>query len=260
MKYFDKFRQISYVFGDEFEKPGASGATAISVTQDLTQYVEVVDQLRFDASFYNKYNIIENERPDQVSQKLYGTPTFHWTFYMMNDNIRSHGWPLTQKQLTERVETDHPNHFLQFRADITNIYLQGDVVLGDLSGARGRILRRFPDLGVIIVQMFGSARFRANENIQIILQAPGHTASNIPAAGKIPCVATGFEYNSTHHWENSAGEYVDIDPRVGAAAIYNEVTVRERYERLNNDLKAIRVIRPENISVVATAFKKALTS
>ena len=60
--------------------------------------------------------------------------------------------------------------------------------------------------------------------------------------------------------KESIGEYVDIDPRVGAAAIYNEVTVRERYERLNNDLKAIRVIRPENISVVATAFKKALTS
>lgn len=260
MKYFDKFRKVTYFHGDEFETPGSSGASELSYVQDLTQYVDMIDQLRFDAAFYSKYNIIENERPDQVSQKLYGSPAFHWTFWMMNDHIRSHGWPLTQKQLTERIEADHPNQFLQFRADITNIYLQGDVVLGDISGARGRIIRRFPDLGTIIVQMFGTRKFRSNENIQIILQAPGHTASNIPAGGKIPCVATGDEYNATHHWENSAGEYVDIDPRVGAAAIYNEVTIRDRYDRINNDLKAISVIRPENMSLVASSFKKALTS
>ena len=260
MKYFDKFRQTSYAFGDEFEIPGASGSTVLSIAQDLTQYVDIVDQLKFDAAFYNKYNVLENERPDQVSQKLYGAPTFHWTFYMMNDHIRSHGWPLNQKQLSERIAVDHPNYFLQFRADITNIYLQGDIVLGDRSGARGRILRRFPDLGTIIVELVGNRKFQANENIQIILQAPGHTASNVPFGGKLPNVATDLEYNSTHHWENAAGEYVDIDPRVGAAAIYNEVTIRERYERLNNELKAIRVIRPENMSVVASAFKKALTS
>ena len=260
MKYFDKFRQVSYVFGDEFEKPGASGATNSNLVQDLTQYVDIVDQLKDQAAFYNKYNIQENERPDQVSQKLYGTPTFHWTFYMLNDNLRSHGWPLTHLQLAERLKTDHPNQFLQFRADITNIYLQGDVVAGDQTGAKGTIIRRFPDLGIIIVEMVGTKKFRQNENIEIILQAPGHTSSNVPFGGKIPNVATGDEENATHHWENSDGEYVDIDPRVGAAALFNEVTSRDRYERINNDLKAIKVIRPENITVVSSAFKKALTS
>ena len=260
MKYFDKFRKVTYFYGDEFATPGTLGGAELNYTQDLTHYVDMVDQLRYNAAFYNKYNIIENERPDQVSYKLYGNPSFHWTFYMMNDNLRSHGWPLTLKQMDERVKADFPHQFLQFRADITNIYLAGDVIIGDQTGAKATILRRFPDLGIIIVDMATTTKFRAQEKIEILLQAPGHTPSNVPAGGKIACVAVGDEYNATHHWENSAGEYVDIDPRVGAAAIYNEVTNRDRYDRINNDLKQISVIRPEHISVVASAFKKALVS
>ena len=84
MRYFTNFRQVDYTYGDDFIKRGG-GDLYFELTQDLTAYVDVIDELKNLAPFYRKYYILENDRPDQVSQKIYGTPAYHWTFYIMND-------------------------------------------------------------------------------------------------------------------------------------------------------------------------------
>mgnify|MGYP001372679124 CR=1 FL=1 len=92
--FFNKFSRVDYIFGDDYFVKGG-GDFALELIQNLTSYVEVVDSIKQNSSFYSKYQILEGDRPDQVSQKLYGTPNYHWTFYIMNDNIRASGWPLT---------------------------------------------------------------------------------------------------------------------------------------------------------------------
>jgi len=42
--------------------------------------------------------------------------------------------------------------------------------------------------------------------------------------------------------------------------VYNEVTITDRYHRINNSLKQIKVIKPANIIQIASAYKRALTS
>ena len=86
MSYFRNFPVLQYVFGNEnysvaFNKVGT--------------YIDLVDQLKDDAAFYTYYNVREGDRPDQVANKLYGNPEYHWTFSLLNDDIRRDGWPLT---------------------------------------------------------------------------------------------------------------------------------------------------------------------
>ena len=86
MKYFKDFQDIFYNFGNE-ARP--------TLVQNISRYVDVIDQIKDDISFLTFYNIQEGYRPDQVSVQLYDTPLYYWTFYLLNDNIRQQGWPLT---------------------------------------------------------------------------------------------------------------------------------------------------------------------
>ena len=38
-----------------------------------------------DVSAYKFYTVKNGERPDIVSDRLYGTPDFYWTFFIVND-------------------------------------------------------------------------------------------------------------------------------------------------------------------------------
>lgn len=80
--FFKMFPYTSYRFGD---------ADELSFTEDLTVYAEVLDTLRVNDSFYVDYYIQHGERADHVAYKLYKNPQLHWTFYLMNPDLRECG-------------------------------------------------------------------------------------------------------------------------------------------------------------------------
>ena len=67
-QFFTNFNKVDYAFGDEFANVGGSELT-LERYQDITSYVEVIDELKDLAPFYKTYYVLENDRPDQVSQK-----------------------------------------------------------------------------------------------------------------------------------------------------------------------------------------------
>jgi hypothetical protein len=75
--------------------------------QNISDYIEVKNlfkrgKLREDIfgnlTFFNKYKIIGNERPDNVAYKVYSDETLDWVVLLSNNilNIQSE-WPLTQQ-------------------------------------------------------------------------------------------------------------------------------------------------------------------
>ena len=73
MEYFKSFNDIPYRFGQE---------ESTVFIQDLTSYVDIIDQVKDDIATYQKGYIREGQRPDQLSFELYGTTIYHWTFYL----------------------------------------------------------------------------------------------------------------------------------------------------------------------------------
>lgn len=190
--YFKNFPQIDYKFGENIEA---------SKFQDLMTYIDIVDQVKDDISTYTWYNIQDGTRPDQVSQELYGTPDYHWTFFLLNDNLRSQGWPLRQSEVEKKVRKDYPNTTLNTGGDLSVKFKRGSTVTGASSGATGTILRRRLDLGQIIIS--GDSDFVDGETITTF--EDGVTKSTtISSAIR--------EWNAVHHYENDSGYYVDIVP------------------------------------------------
>ena len=94
--------------------------------QNLTAYVDVIDQIKDNIAFYRNYYIEEGDRPDQLSFELYGTTDYYWMFYLLNEKLRIQGWPLTQKELYSKVKEYYPNKVL-----ISSALMHGKFFIGD---------------------------------------------------------------------------------------------------------------------------------
>lgn len=245
MEYFKSFNDVLYKFGNE---------TSTVATQDLTAYVDIIDQLKDDTAAYEKGYITEGMRPDQLSYSLYGTTIYHWTFYLLNDALRIQGWPLTATELDETVKHIFDHTVLTTRERIDSQFLEGQEVEGSVSGATGKIEHRDLNLGQIVLKdVVGT--FKAGEAITSIAIRDGQQLQTIVI------VSAEEEYNAAHHYvSNGSSRIVDIDPTLGPGQLVTEVTNYEWYRDENNALRDIKVIRPNIIETLAASYKQALKS
>lgn len=242
MSFFRYFPTVDYLFGDE-KNPDRF--------RNISIYADVVDELRNNIAFYQNYTIKEFERPDQVSYKFYNTAEFHWTFYLMNNHIRERGWPLTNRELIAKAESDYPALTMTTRTVLVGKFQIGQTVVGNTSGATGTIDHRHLDLGQVVLDGVAGSF------------TPGEVVSSTNEAGvveTITLVSTSPEYNAAHHYTNASGEWVDIDPTVGPGGLLTEVTYLDRYLEKNEELKEIRVIKPSVINEVVKSFREAVRS
>jgi hypothetical protein len=98
--FFVNFPKRDYSFGDN-EAPVNF--------QDLSVYIDIFDQVRQYSTFYQSYQIQNNERPDQVSYNLYRTTDHYWTFFLLNEHLRLNGWPLDNWRLYRQAQSYYPH-------------------------------------------------------------------------------------------------------------------------------------------------------
>lgn len=247
MQYFKHFPRVDYKFGDEWEKTGG-GQAVYEITHDIGAYVDIIDAVRQNSSYYSSYYILENDRPDVVSQKIYGSPAYHWTFFVMNDLLREFGWPLTINELDKKIKRDFPHRYIETRADLTNVFLPGERAVASVSGGNGEILRRNLDTGIIFVN--STRDYRVGETVT--------TATYTGLTSSITVAATGLEYNAPRHYVDGSERQVDIDPSVGPGAQLTEVTYYDYYVKQNERLRTINVIRPDAINEIASLYFRSL--
>ena len=93
--YFRQVPNFDYVS----RLPDAKISDYISV-KNIFKKGKLRDDIFQDLSFFEKYKIIGDERPDNVAFKVYDDPTLDWVVLLSNNivNIQSE-WPLTQSSL-----------------------------------------------------------------------------------------------------------------------------------------------------------------
>lgn len=243
-KYFRPFGIVNYRFGDN-EAP--------VYFDNISQYVDLVDQLKDQISFYNKYTIVSGERPDTLSYELYGTTDYYWTFFLMNDHVREQGWPIPDYDLVSMAKSKYPHQTVVTQENIASSFPVGTVVTGTVSGTVGTILKRNLDLGQLVIQTVGNNNFGDNGDNEFITYTDEEGSSYL-----CRIYTQSPQYLSTHHFEDTSGNWVDIDPfdqeNLGATII--PVTHLERAERANENLKEIIVLKPDVIDKVVSEFIK----
>jgi hypothetical protein len=231
MPFFKDYPKVPYFFGTE---------DFTVQFPDLVRYSEILDTVKINGAFYEKYYIRGGWRPDNVSQELYQTPDLHWIFFYLNDNLRAQGWPLDIYQMQQKITDDFPNSVIVTRDEIFSTFLVGSTITGITSGATGTIIKKNIDLGQLFIE--GTPQFDDDETITVTEDGIEHiiTISDYVAEKDAPLYYT------------IAGEKSDINPFSGPNPDQIPVSYADYYNTENENLRNIIVMKPE----IANQFKR----
>lgn len=250
MSFFANHPIVPYVFGNQ-------GQTAYF--NNLAVYVDLVDQVKANIAFYEKYTILDGDRPDTLSQKMYGNPFYHWTFYLMNDKLREQGWPLPQRDLRSYVKERYRNRVVTTTSILADKMLPGSTVRGTTTGVIGTVIKRNLNLGTITIrpttiQANGEYyNFSPTEIIQETRDGEDVTGNIILA------YAENVQYDSIDYYIDADKNQVDVDPYVTTrSSSITPVTIMDKYTDMNDSLKDIVVIRPKAVKQVVSEYYRLL--
>lgn len=76
---------------------------------DIYRYVDVVERSSQNVLAYKIADVFDGERPDNLSQRLYGTPDYYWTFFIANDNLKDgiEAWPKADVEVAAYTDLIH---------------------------------------------------------------------------------------------------------------------------------------------------------
>ena len=243
--FFTNYPQTLYKFGNE---------TSYAAMQNISVYDDLIDQIKDNVNFYQYYYIQDGERADTVSYKLYNSVRYYWTLYLLNDNLRESGWPLSTQQILLKTQTDYPYMVLTTR-DINTLlthFQVGDSVVGQSSGATGTVIKRNLDLGQIVVSQDNGQEFLDTELLR------DNIDPEFPQ--NIQLVSSVDEYLATHHYEDGNGVFTDVDPYSTPSALLTPITYLDRYQSANDSLRTIRILKSGAIDQVFRSYQEALRS
>lgn len=241
MAYFLNFPIEGYNFGDEVD---------ITFIQNLSAYVDVFSKIKDIITLYEQYEILENERPDVLSHKLYGTTEYYWTFFLINDHLKRSGWPITYNDLVAFVKKKYPNTNLVTQTPFFDKFAIGETIVGQTSEASAVVTGRDVNLGHIVVK--GTPSFQAGETIQ---KQGDSTKTIVLKSSSLEYLASRY-HNAVD--SDSLVYRIDIDPTVDIPSFVTPVTHLKHYENINNENKKIRIVTSDNILTLVSEFSNGL--
>lgn len=237
-KYFSNFNIISYRFGDN-EKP--------VLFDNLSQYVDVIDGLKDNLSFYNQHTIISGERPDTLSYKLYGTTDYYWTFFLMNDHLRVSGWPIAAHTILDIAKEKYPHRTVTTNDVVAANFPVGTVVTGLSSATVGTIVKRDLDMGQLVIDTIDNNNFGPTESIAYTSEEGAFYVAQL--------IRESTQYDAVHNYElNGVHQDLPLYDFGNPGATWTPITYRDRMERRNDELKTINVLKPSVINRVVSEF------
>ena len=93
MSYFNKFPLTTYdIKGDKVRK----------LLPDILRRVKLRTKIKSGGMLFDKYDVKENEKPEDVAYKWFGDAELHWVILMTNNiTDRYYQWPMNQVQFAE---------------------------------------------------------------------------------------------------------------------------------------------------------------
>lgn len=265
MSFFKQFPTISY----DFDRNG--------ILQNVVNIYRSVRPLQLFAdnfSTYTYYDVKNGERPDVVSQRLYGTTNYYWTFFILNEYLHDGlaAWPMSQEKLqtymaneysgivintNPQIVRDSDQSITDHRNSLAGRFTLGETITGGISGATGTLVKKDIDLNQLVLE---------NVNGTFVGDGGGVSES---LTGSVSNDSVGtyevFKHlDAPHHYYTTG----DAEQRIQTNAVFIEggvqsgqlsyQTNRSYLEESNDYRSKLRVVDPKYITQFADEFERVL--
>jgi hypothetical protein len=236
MSYFNKFRKGTFRVGDK-----------VIETVNIAHYSALFEKIADDISFYSYYTVVNGDRLDVISNKLYGTTDYYWTIALLNKDIVNTYKDLPKEynaELIEYLKGEYPGYALKLA---TGESLAGKFEIGEtvsFSTYTGTVTGKYPTLGYLTIDLTSEDSFPLNQEFTLTGQTSSDTVT----------IANTVEYYmAPHHYEDADGQWVKWNSG------QTSVTSILEYESSENDIKSqLKVIRPDAVYDVVTEFERQM--
>ena len=236
MSYFSKFRKGTFRVGDK----------VIEVV-NIAHYTQLLEKLADDVSFYSYYTVVNGDRPDIISQKLYGTPEYYWTILLLNKHIINTYEYLPKEyniELIRYLEGKYPGYALKLKSGQT---LAGKFSIGEtvtFSAYSGIVTGKYPSLGYLTIDLTSEDSFPTNQEFTLT----GQTSTDSVV------IANSMQYYmAPHHYEDENGQWV-----LWTNPSSTVVSILEHETEINDERSQLKVIRPQQIYDVSNEFERQM--
>jgi hypothetical protein len=213
--------------------------------KNLTAKAKIKNSLIDNAAYYQTVEVIDGERPDHLSQRLYGAPHYHWTFLLLNPQIKNiwDDWPMKYSQLVEYCIEKYQYLAADTDDDLNNKFILGETVTGSVSSAVGILKEIHVNMGYLVIEKTSGT-----------FTITGETVTGLNSSDSIACnFVKSQAYAPHHHTDDSTGEWV---PRRAAGTTgFTYIDYESAVTEQNRNLK---IIKPHNIKEVARKFITAM--
>lgn len=257
---------------------------------DFFRYVTADLAMLDDVSVYSYYRVQNGERPDVVSMKLYGTPEYYWTFFIINDHLKSGlaNWPMSPEVFEDYMKEEYDGYAITSKVNVV-VNLDGELV-GEIESLADEfpigtpvIATHVPEgTNISITTATGGIVYARNPQLyQLILKGdivktPGSHLEPFVVTGKIKSdkneltIEEWTEFrNAVHHYEDSEGNLIydpssfDSDETEGKTENLGSLTAISNYEyesKLNDERADIRIIKPSLINQFAHQYRTLINA
>lgn len=261
MSFFRQFPKIQY----DFQLNGIKTNVV-----DIFRHVKPIEEFVDNYTEYTFYNVENGERPDVVSELLYGTSQYYWTFFVVNDFLHDgyRAWPMSQEDLHEYIEEEYNGYAITSRADrgaahsIAGKFEIGETIVGNTSGASGKLYRKNLDMNQLIVRdMVNATAYlgEGDDNIDETIQ--GATSGDVVRSYKV------FKYKEAPYYyykTNDAKKRPQSNalhiPGAIADSELSYVSYQQHEIELNEERSQIKIIDPNYIGQFAKTFENLINA
>ena len=217
------------------------GSGNVDLLKNLTAKAKLDDALLNNAGFYQTVEIIDGERPDHLSQRLYGNSNYHWTFLLLNPQIKNiwDDWPMGASQLIEYCTNKYQYLAADTDTDLNNKFQIGETITGGVSGATGIVKEVHVNMGYIVIEKTAGTFTITGETIQGLTSTDSAVANFIKSQAYAP-----------HHHVDSSGNWVKRAS--SGTTAYSYIDYESAITEKNRQIKAIR---PSQINTVVSKFQ-----
>ena len=279
MAFFKQFPKVEY----DFNRQGV-----INNMVDIYRSVRPLQNFVDDTSAYVYYEVRNGERPDIVSNKLYGNQNFYWTFFVVNENLHDglQTWPMSQEDLFTYIEREYEGYAITTNPIITRDsdglivahenslagsvpgtttgkFQLGETITGGTSGATGTLVKKDLDLNQLIVQNVTGA-FLGDPTV-----VPTNLTERITGStsGDFVDSYQAYKYaEAPHHWflqGDKEEKVVTNGAYITGGEETSDITFKSNravVEEINDERSRIRVIAPSYIEQFADQFETLLNA
>lgn len=266
MTYFENFQKSDYLFDDDVIR---------SVT-NISKYAALFSRPLDNFTFYTFYQLKEDERLDNVSETLYGTPDFYWTIPLVNANLVNtwKNYFKGTRDFESFIKRKYPGLalFAHESTPVAGNFEEGEIVAFDIENVC-RIIRKYPNQNYIHVELLNDNDFNPLDlgDVWVLLtglwnERPQNiwSDSDVWKDNTLQLInpsAQSIEIESFRPMHLAPAYFLDADNnRVTwkSQAEKFPVTWRDVERQRNEEFSRIKVIRPEFITEIAEEFEKRI--